>query len=243
MEKFFGEETRLTEKLKEVFTETATSEPKHLKTLLLLIARNASSDSVWPITSNPDAKYNLLERLDCNLKLPIWKVVRAKRGGQSTLHMKRFRFASDDQPIEMIFVDAHHRLQQPGILPGPNGHGAMLPIAVHAVKVNLLISIGTGQIPSVQLGVRTNIASAALSTLRALLYQTSYDQDLNCRLRGRCSYGGHLDQEVGDLIPRRSIHDVDSELIPLDEDLGRDFLYARYNVDLTTAGLSDLSAQ
>lgn len=47
------------------------------------------------------------------------------------------------------------------------------------------------------------------------------------------AYGAPLDQEVGDLIPR----DARGNAIPLSQDLGRAFLYARYNADLSFEGL------
>ena len=46
----------------------------------------------------------------------------------------------------------------------------------------------------------------------------------------------HIDREVGDMIPR----DEDGQIIPLSQDLGRRFLYARYNADLSREGLDAL---
>jgi hypothetical protein len=59
------------------------------------------------------------------------------------------------------------------------------------------------------------------------MYGALVDQDINCRTVGRCVYGAPIDRELGDLIPRE----------PLSQDLGRAFLYARYNAELTRAGL------
>jgi hypothetical protein len=59
------------------------------------------------------------------------------------------------------------------------------------------------------------------------------DQDINCRTVGRCVHGAPIDRELGDLIPR----DAAGVEIPLAQDLGRAFLYARYNAELTRAGL------
>lgn len=54
---FFGEETNL--------------EPRHLKCLLLVVTQNITTGSPWPISSNPDARYNDPGRLDCNLRIPF----------------------------------------------------------------------------------------------------------------------------------------------------------------------------
>jgi len=95
----------------------------------------------------------------------------------------------------------------------------------------LLVSVGTGAAPSLMtaggwLGaLKTNIQEA---TVPRLMYSVSVDQDLACRCVGRCTYGAPLDREVGDMIPRK----------PLTENLGRQFLYARYNADLSDAALA-----
>ena len=51
--------------------------PTRLRTLLLLVMRNATTDSPWPISNNPYAKYNELTATDCNLNMPLWQLVRA----------------------------------------------------------------------------------------------------------------------------------------------------------------------
>ena len=48
-----------------------------LRTLLMMVLRNHSTDSPWPVSNNPLAKYNQRERRDCNLDLPLWQLVRA----------------------------------------------------------------------------------------------------------------------------------------------------------------------
>ncbi|MCP5117300.1 MAG: patatin, partial [bacterium] len=67
----------LAKKLQEVYKKDTTLLPDDLKTLLLVVTRNATTDSVWPISSNPAAKYNDTSRPDCNLNIPLWQLVRA----------------------------------------------------------------------------------------------------------------------------------------------------------------------
>ena len=81
-----------------------------------------------------------------------------------------------------------------------------------------------------------NLAATAKQTLDALMNQAAFDQDVNCRIVGRCVAGPHIDREVGDLIPR----DAGGNEIPLTTDLGRAFLYARYDALLTKDGLTSL---
>jgi len=49
-------------KLQEVFGPTTTLEPDNLKCLLLIVTKNVTTDSPWPISSNPDAKYQEPDR-------------------------------------------------------------------------------------------------------------------------------------------------------------------------------------
>jgi hypothetical protein len=44
---------------------------------LLVVVRNHTTGSAWPLTNNPCAIYNDTALPDCNLKIPLWKVVRA----------------------------------------------------------------------------------------------------------------------------------------------------------------------
>ena len=48
-----------------------------LRTLLLVVMRNASTGSPWPLCSNPQAIYNHRSLADCNLNIPLWKLLRA----------------------------------------------------------------------------------------------------------------------------------------------------------------------
>jgi hypothetical protein len=103
----------------------------------------------------------------------------------------------------------------------------------------MLISVGTGAAPATDADVLSP-SKNALSNLAglpgALMFGASVDQDVNCRSVGRCVFGAPIDREIGDLIPR----DPHGNRIPLSEDLGRAFLYARYNADLSAAGLAQL---
>src|ERR1700722_17862130 len=73
----------LSEMLRRLFSEDgngavpALLDTKRLKKLLVVVMRNHTTGSAWPITNNPKAKYNQSDLPDCNLKVPLWKVVRA----------------------------------------------------------------------------------------------------------------------------------------------------------------------
>ena len=78
------------------------------------------------------------------------------------------------------------------------------------------------------------------------MYGIQVDQDVSCRTVGRCTFGAPLDREITDLVPRQLREGMTLEeqyaapSVPLSTNLGRHFLYARYNADLSNAGLKTL---
>ncbi len=97
----------------------------------------------------------------------------------------------------------------------------------------LLISVGTGSGP--KLGAEVDhpdqtIPAQIPGLISALMYGSAVDQDINCRTVGRCVHGAAIDRELLDMIPSA----------PLEQDLGKDFLYARYDAEFTSAGLEKL---
>jgi uncharacterized protein len=228
-------------KLQDEFGSATTLEPEHLKCLLLVVTRNQTTDSAWPILTNPWAKYNDRNRKDCNLRIPLWQIVRASTAAPVYFPPEVIAWDKDNPAKQFVFVDggttaynnpaflAYRMLVEPAYkLEWPKGERNLL-----------IVSVGTGSAPALGQTVddpERNVAYAAKQTLDALMNQAAFDQDVNCRIVGRCVDGPHVDREVGDLIPR----DGDGNAIPLTTDLGRAFLYARYDALLTKDGLSDL---
>ena len=105
----------------------------------------------------------------------------------------------------------------------------------------LIVSVGTGSAPMLGETAEdpsTNLIEAATNTLSALMSQISVNQDVSCRVVGRCTYGGVIDLEVRDLIPVDPV--IPDKPLSLETDLGKAFLYVRYNAELTPAGLGQL---
>jgi len=50
---------------------------ERIQTLVMIMMRNATTDSAWPVSNNPRAVYNDPRRANCNLRLPLWQLVRA----------------------------------------------------------------------------------------------------------------------------------------------------------------------
>ena len=71
------EDERLAKKLQEVFGKDTTLGSDKLQTILMMVMRNATTDSPWPVSNNPFAIFNLRECADCNLDIPLWQLIRA----------------------------------------------------------------------------------------------------------------------------------------------------------------------
>lgn len=239
------EDGPLQRQLKETFGADTTLHPEHLRCLLLAVTRNATTDSPWPMSSNPHAKYNDPTRADCNLNVPLWKIVRASTAAPIFFPPESIRWDPDDESTEFVFVDG-------GITPYNNPAFLLYRMATEPAyrlgwatgeRQLLITSVGTGAGANVQDNVddpEKNLVSNLAGLPSDLMYACSVDQDTNCRTIGRCVYGDELDLEIGDLIPRRPGPDGEPEPIPLSDDLGRRFLYARYNADLSETGLAKL---
>ena len=71
------EDARLAQRMRDEFGDDTTLGSERLRTLLLVVMRNATTDSPWLLSNNPNAKYNRPDRAFSNLDIPLWQVVRA----------------------------------------------------------------------------------------------------------------------------------------------------------------------
>ncbi len=228
------EDDKLAAKMQSVFGAHTTLGSDRLLTVLMMVMRNASTDSPWPVSSNPFAKYNLPERRlqpheDCNLDLPLWQLVRASTAAPVFFPPEIVRLGRK----EFIFVDG-------GITPYNNpAFQAFLMATVEPYAMNwgtgenqlLVISVGTGTSPQANADLsvgQMNLIYNATSLPSALMFAALNEQDLLCRVFGKCVAGDLLDREVGDMIGKTG---------PVRPKL---FTYARYNAELTRSGLDAL---
>ena len=228
----------LKKQLEETFGAQTTLKPDDLECLLLAVTRNRTTDSPWPVSSNPQAKYNDTSRSDCNLNIPLWQIVRASTAAPVFFPPEMIQWDPSDDNKAFVFVDG-------GMTPYNNPAFLLYNMATQpGYRLNwttgedklLLMSVGTGSATTLVENVgdpNRGIVSNVAGIPNALMYGAMIDQDTNCRHVGRCVYGAELDREIGDLIPRDSA----GKEIPLSKDLGRRFLYARYNPDLSREGL------
>jgi predicted acylesterase/phospholipase RssA len=222
----------LADKLKElVGGDDTTLGTDKLRTLLLLVLSNATTDSPWPLSNNPRAKYNDPARSNSNARFPLWQVVRASTAAPTFFPPQEIEVGGDS----FVFVDGgvtsyNNPSFQLFLQATLEPYGVMWPAGE---KNMLLVSVGTGLHPNVQQGLRSADlhAAAAISTATEALFNAAmYQQDQLCRVFGRCLCGDTLDLEIGDLVGMKS---------PADP--SRLFTYLRYNATLTEEALSSLN--
>jgi len=231
----------LKNELQKTFGADTTLNPNDLQCLLMVVTKNHTTDSPWPISSNPKAKYNDTNRKDCNLQIPLWKLVRASTAAPIYFPPEVIEWDPNDETKTFVFVDG-------GMTPYNNPAFLLYRMATHpGYRLNwitgedklLLVSVGSGAAATLDEDVNDSgkrIWQNAWNIPIALMYSAMVDQDTLCRQIGRCIHGAELDREIGDMIPRSD----NNEIISSDENLGRRFLYARYNADISRDGLMAL---
>lgn len=230
------EDENLAARMQEVFGKDTTLGTDKLKTVLMMVMRNASSDSPWPVSNNPFAKYNQRVREDgsprdnCNLDIPLWQLVRASTAAPVYFPPEVVKVGDK----EFIFVDG-------GITTYNNpAFQAFLMATVEPYKMGwhtaedkmLVVSIGTGTSPQANADLEPsemNLLYNAGSIPSALMFSALNEQDMLCRIFGKCLAGDELDREVGDLIGAKG---------PVGPN--KLFTYVRYNAELSSDGLKAL---
>lgn len=212
-----------------------------LKGLLMLVMRNHSTDSPWPVSNNPLAKYNHPDRPDCNLHLPLWKLVRASTAAPTFFPPEVVTFAEGtNQEYNFVFVDG-------GITTYNNpAYMAFQMATAEPYHINwktgadqlLIVSIGTGNAPMKREELKPSdlwLIDHARSIPAALMNSATAGWDMVCRLIGECRFGGVIDSEFGTM------------MLPPGGSLTRSnwtgpkqFAYARYDPLTSQAALNDL---
>jgi hypothetical protein len=181
--------------------------------------RNHSTGSPWPVSNNPAAKFNDPNSPECNLKIPVWQLVRASTAAPVYFPPETIEIGGKRH----VFVDG-------GITPYNNPALLLFYMATlpaynveweTGVDKMLLVSIGTGRIPSgigSRRGDQMSMLYHAQTIPIALMDSISLQQDMVCRTIGFCKEGEQIDSEIGNL---RDVSDAGiSE---------RKFTYVRYD--------------
>jgi len=182
----------------------ATFGTAKLKTLLLVVTRNASTGSAWPLSNNPDAKYNDLDSPGNNLQIPLWQLVRASTAAPTFFPPEILEVKGEGgKPRIFAFEDG-------GVTPFNCpayllGIMATLPEYRLGWKTGLenmsIVSIGTGGTkPGRGDKLFVDVLAQAKNLPGSLIGSFQQYQDLLCRVNGECRQGPPLDGEVGNLL-------------------------------------------
>ena len=223
------EQDHLAAMLKDVLGAETTLGSARLRTLLMMVMRNATTDSPWPVCNHPGALFNDRKFPGCNLDLPLWQLVRASTAAPTYFPPEVVRVGGE----EFLFVDG-------GVTMFNNpAFQLFLMATVEPYNLNwpagadrmLLVSVGTGSAPKANAHLRAEdltLVYNVSSIPGALMFAALNQQDFLCRIFGACLAGPVLDMEVGDMCGKAG---------PAAPKL---FTYMRYNAELSGRGLAQL---
>jgi len=218
--------------LKDVFGTSTTLGSDNIKSLLMIVTRNANTDSPWPLTNNPRAMFNARANPDgsrntmCNLDIPLWMLIRASTAAPSYFRPEKITLGD----TVFSFVDG-------GITPYNNPSFQSFMVATHpAYRIGwetgadklLLVSVGTGSrlcTKETRRLERMSLLDHARDVPQALLQAINVQQDVLCRVFGKCLAGAPIDRELG------GMHG-DQPGIHGQEKL---FTYGRYDIEISAA--------
>jgi len=236
---------KLREELDKALKHTASpAEPNatlgdaNLRTLLMMVMRNVTTDSPWPVSNNPLAKYNNPARDDCNLKLPLWQLVRASTAAPVFFPPEVVTFGEDKaKQYQFIFVDGGvTTYNNPAFLAFQMVTAAPYKISWPTGSDKLLIvSVGTGGTAKARPDVDADdlwLLDNAKNLPGALMNAASSGWDMACRVLGDCRFGPPIDREIEDLVA--------SEEVPVTSTVPKQFAYVRYDPDVSQDGLNAL---
>lgn len=213
-----------------------------LRTLLMMVLRNHTTDSPWPVSNNPYGKYNQhvredgSPRRDCNLDLPLWQLVRASTAAPTFFPPEVVTFAEGtEHEYQFVFVDGGvTTYNNPAFL-------AFLMATARPYGIEwqtgadrlLVVSVGTGKAAKARPELEAGdlwLLDHAKNIPAALMNAAADGWDMACRTVGECRYGAPIDREFGDMI-----------VGPAERgQAGRLFSYVRYDPDVTHGGLAAL---
>jgi patatin-like phospholipase/acyl hydrolase len=225
----------LDEQLKE---QNATLGSVNLRTLLMMVMRNATTDSPWPLSNNPRALFNQPGRSDCNLNLPLWQLVRASTAAPTYFPPEVVTFSKDSaNPYSFVFVDGGvTTYNNPAFLAFQMATAKPYHInwATGAEQM-LIVSIGTGTVAKARVGLRASdltLLDNAKNIPSALMNAASAGWDMTCRMLGECRHGAEIDSEFGSMV-------VANQNEP-NWTGPKLFSYLRYDPNVSQAGLNAL---
>ncbi|WP_236101967.1 tetratricopeptide repeat-containing protein [Methylotetracoccus oryzae] len=221
--------------------DTATLGDAKLRALLMVVLRNHTTDSPWPVSNNPLAKYNQLDRKDCNLHLPLWQVVRASTAAPTFFPPEVVTFAPDTpEEYSFVFVDGGvTTFNNPAFLAFQMATAAPYNLGWKSgVDELLVVSVGTGSAAKARPKLDEDdlwLIDHAKNIPGALMNAASAGWDMACRMLRECRFGLPIDREIGDMVLAPGASAGASNWTG-----AKQFAYVRYAPDVTSTGLAGL---
>lgn len=214
---------RLQRLLQEADGSPALFGTRRLKTWLLIVVRNLTTGSTWPLLNHPESKYNRLllpdgrENVASNLRLPLWQLVRGSTAAPWYFSPERVEIAPG---TEVEFVDGGiTAYNNPSVIAYLMATLPAFPLRWEkGVDKLQVVSVGAGRVRtrvSLLQRVRLRRLQVAGKVPASLIEAASVEQDLVMRTMGRCLYGEAIDAELGTLAGEQAVGDA--------------FRYCRYN--------------
>lgn len=213
----------LTRILKDEFGEHRTLATPDLRCLLMIGLRNASTDSPWPLSSNPSAMYNDVSLPDHNLQIPLWQLVRASTAAPTYFPSESITFGNGS--VQRFTDGGTTPLNNPALqlvlMATCEEYRLQWPVGAERL---LLVSIGTGAVPGGSpVREERTLLQHAREIPSSLMHSVGTQQDMMCRVLGRLRHGPELDSEIGSVA---GIHPGEPW-----------FTYLRYDAEITDAEL------
>ncbi|MDP9219081.1 MAG: patatin-like phospholipase family protein [Actinomycetota bacterium] len=197
-----------------------------IRTLLMIVLHNRSTDSPWPLVNERRAHYNDGRApTHHNLDLRLWQLLSASTAAPSFFPPVYLDLGTGPKEFVDGGVTAHNNPALQMFLSAtipeyqtrwPTGPENML-----------LISVGTGSSPQVLTNLnklKRHLLYVATKTPAGLMFAAANHNDVICRALGETRFGSKIDSELGTM--------VEGGLSDL-------FGYARYNVELTARTLDE----
>jgi len=188
-----------------------------LRTLLLIVTHNRTTNSPYPLANHPTGKFNtgesptrrnrdqrLADLLWASTAAPAFFPAAVLDFGAGPQELVDGGVTAHNNPALQLFLTAtlpEYRLEWPT---GPDQL--------------LLVSVGTGFLPAEQKKIsrlRRHIIYVATSTPSGLMFAAANHNDVACRSLGQVRFGRPIDSELGDLTTGLAT---------------KHFSYARYNI-------------